>query len=661
MPGIPFAQSYAERLNQIENELMQFYAAQGRSRTATWQPWGYQMAPAQVAGCSTSDYTGLMTAYSELAKAHTELLKSHSDLISSQIVQGSAAVAAARLRQEAVVPAAPATTAQAATAQADKADPHLVAPNQSTRWIVSNSACGDPPEEPSLMDNTLLFLPERAVSEFGLEPNMDDKGDLRKELWFGRVWELRSLLAARYKHKLKAVKETETVVSAADLAALDAKFEHPAMQAKLRRLQARWKGAVLRLRCGLAFLERLKFCNLRGALIYCHGSGGCSWDNMRICRMIARLGILVIAPDGFAYPKNTAMGKLRHKDLQTLHKATDDVDYWAGDLIYASDSSGEATYSTKADSVLADPAKYCDLYERCFQLRRSELHFIIQRLPQYMKTRGFFLGGTSEGGMSVARFDDQRYGEMVCGRFINSFSIEYNYFTPKPEAGEIGGQLDVPTLNIIGTKDEYFGAQDSVAKLVAQDTLRGYGNKLLTGHGYDTMVRQGVEAGLVCVLEDGVHSPCNTHDNFLRQLFDIFFARPESIWELDAIWSVDPTMRDLLQVKQSSCQKAVRANVVHCFVPAQKFPNKWPLRKVELMRSLNHRNAKQNLAAEMAEQAKEVAKEHLRAKEMLDGLRATRKKEGSLGVTLHTDDTKTSYYDDDKYVHVNKLKEKVHG
>ena len=30
----------------------------------------------------------------------------------------------------------------------------------------------------------------------------------------------------------------------------------------------------------------------------------------------------------------------------------------------------------------------------------------------------------------------------------------YCYFTPTPECGELGGQLDVPTLNIIGTKDQ---------------------------------------------------------------------------------------------------------------------------------------------------------------------------------------------------------------
>ena len=38
--------------------------------------------------------------------------------------------------------------------------------------------------------------------------------------------------------------------------------------------------------------------------------------------------------------------------------------------------------------------------------------------------QGFYLGGTSEGAMTVCRFDDQRYGDLIMGRFINSFSME---------------------------------------------------------------------------------------------------------------------------------------------------------------------------------------------------------------------------------------------
>lgn len=38
-----------------------------------------------------------------------------------------------------------------------------------------------PPADLTLLDNTLLFLPEQAVRELCLEPNMNDKGD--KELF----------------------------------------------------------------------------------------------------------------------------------------------------------------------------------------------------------------------------------------------------------------------------------------------------------------------------------------------------------------------------------------------------------------------------------------------------------------------------------------------
>ena len=119
--------------------------------------------------------------------------------------------------------------------------------------------------------------------------------------------------------------------------------------------------------------------------------------------------------------------------------------------------------------------------------------------------------------------------------------MEYCYFTPEPEAGLLGGRLDIPTLNIIGTKeswlifhgqitggiwrlyhrfyflilicwvmfepgvillslqDQYFGPEDSVAKIVTEHG--GYGDRYLTGNGFKTMVRQGVKTGLVCSLE----------------------------------------------------------------------------------------------------------------------------------------------------------------
>jgi len=521
-----------------------------------------------------------------------------------------------------------------------------------TNASVKNDEPITSPVEPNLLDNCLLFLPLQAVQELGLEPNMDDKGDKEKELWAGRVWELRALLAAQYQKRISKVKNTK--LTPEDIARLDALMSDPEKKKMVVRMGSTWKGVAFRRRCSLSILERLKWANLKGTLIYAHGSGGCSWDNYRICRMICKMGMLVIAPDDFAYPQNSAMGMLRHKGLQPLKKATDNCDYWAGDLIYSTSASGDMTYSTKADKVLDNPDSFRDMYEKCYQLRRSELHFIILRLPQWIKTMGFFLGGTSEGAMTIARFDDQRYGEQVCGRFINSFGMEYCYFTPTVEAGKLGGQLDVPTVNIIGTKDEFFGPIDSVAKIVVEDEVTGYGDKQLDGNGYNTMIEQGVDCGLVCVLEDGVHSPSNTHDNFLRPLFQTFFTRPGQIWELDAIWDVDDMLTDLVTVTKRTDDAANTCNVTNLFVPKMKFPQKLTLREVEALHSISQ-NFDEDVAEMMKEEMENIEKDQAKAKAMLDGVRQGSAKGGGSGFPAKEVEKKNFYQSDKQTVVKHKM------
>merc|ERR1719409_1279443 len=281
----------------------------------------------------SKEHRELMTSYCELVKAHTELAKSYADAMSAAPPQAPAAA-----KQAPKDASAKATVA----APASDANPKMVPRHESRKLVVSNAALPAPPSQPTLMDNTLLFLPEMAVKELGIEANMDDKGDDEKVLWFGRVWELRALLMVGYQERLAKVVDKQGELSRDAKRALNAKMQDPFLKARLVRMQARWRGTVLRRRSSLSVLDRLKFCNLRGSLIYAHGSGGCSWDNMRICRMISRMGILVVCPDDFAYPTDTAMGQLRHK-------ADDNVDYWAGDLIYSSKSSGTATYCTNPD------------------------------------------------------------------------------------------------------------------------------------------------------------------------------------------------------------------------------------------------------------------------------------------------------------------------
>ena len=366
---------------------------------------------------------------------------------------------------------------------------------------VSNQSRIEPPANPHPVENTLLVLPKLAVQELKIEPNMSDKGDETKTLWFGRVWELRELLRVQNDEHLTRTNADKSMpelqLKEAEKKALDALLHAKEYRNILTKMAARFKGVVARRKNSLCVLDRLKNAYLKGTVVYAHGSGGCSWDNLRFGRMFARMGMLFICPDGFAYPKHTDLGKLRHKDVQPIKQATDDVDYWSPDLVYASGADGENTYSTKADSVLQDADKFRELYERCYQMRRRELHWTIEKLPRWIRMQGFYLGGCSEGAMTVSRFDDQRYGDQLLGRFIISFSIEYCYFTPTPEDGRLGGNLDVPTLNIIGTEDEFFGAKNSVAALVQADKERGFGDVKLDGHGFDTMMEQEVSTGRV--------------------------------------------------------------------------------------------------------------------------------------------------------------------
>lgn len=260
--------------------------------------------------------------------------------------------------------------------------------------------------------------------------------------------------------------------------------------------------------------------------------------------------------------------------------------------------------------------------------------------------------------MTVARFDDHRYGERVIGRFINSFSVEYCYFTPTEDAGDLGGQIDVPTVNIIGTKDQYFGPEDSVAKIVAEDNTTGYGDKNLTGNAYNTFVRQNLSCALVCVLEDGVHSPCNTHDNFLRELLDTFYTRPGSIWDLDQIWDEDPGLNELIEVRQTTEHDDTKANVVQVFVPRMKFPQHMSREDVDAMRKFADWQDK--VAAQLEAEAATIAAEQQEAKDMLDSVRQKTQAHGGTGFkTEHAqvhakkgDFHGTNFYQSDTVKHV---------
>ena len=70
----------------------------------------------------------------------------------------------------------------------------------------------------------------------------------------------------------------------------------------LKNIVSRWRRAAASRRNSLEFLELFNSprCNVRGVVVYAHGSGGLTVNNMRFMRMLAAEGFIVIAPDDMA-------------------------------------------------------------------------------------------------------------------------------------------------------------------------------------------------------------------------------------------------------------------------------------------------------------------------------------------------------------------------
>jgi len=400
-----------------------------------------------------------------------------------------------------------------------------------------------PPDHLGVVGNCLVCLPAAAVRCYGIAPNIDDKGDSEKLLWFGRAWQLQALLLRRYQ---KDVLSKQRPLTKRERDAIDAALQDPATRSLFLKVQRMWRGAVARKSASLsATLAPLCFdvAAFHGTVLFMHGSGGMTYNNVRYARALASLGYLVIAPDSMAG------GEHRGRDLAGLIKPQDPTPYWDDLGLYSSGAKGELTYSTRASGVVKDPEKWKTLYENVFRLRSAEMHWILKRLPQQVCVRGIFTMGQSEGAMAVARFDDRRYGAMIRGRIISAFSVEYCYFTPTREAGTYGGCPEAATLNIIGDADQYFGNIDSVALKVSQEKGNGgWGSDNLTGNGFKEMNRRKMRRGLVCVLEGAKHDASETHDNFLRDLLRAFLATPSDCHRIPEQWVQDPYLQSKIEV-----------------------------------------------------------------------------------------------------------------
>jgi len=326
-----------------------------------------------------------------------------------------------------------------------------------------------------------------------------------------------------------------------------------AKAAMLVQVQHRLRGWFVRYRSRPAFLEDLDGQNIRSVMIYMHGSGGLVWSNIRFCRVAAGFGCVVIAPD------HMSSDEWRARELAPLHTSEDDTGYWQNMLFYkgAKEVKGESlAFSTSVEGVLKEPTRYKELYQRVFEVRAAELDFVLKRLPSCANLWGVTLMGTSEGAMTVTRFNDKPYGKLITARIINAYACEYCYFTPTREAADLGGQKEVPTLNLIGTHDEFFGPtrdgagstvgpdwDGSISSKVAEDTSTGWGDPP-TGNAFASFVRQGVQMGLVATVVGAQHDATLKGNHAVADIFLSFLAAPHRCAELlDRSWAGIPYLQ----------------------------------------------------------------------------------------------------------------------
>eukprot|EP00439_Symbiodinium_sp_Y106_P056737 s1603_g7.t7 len=96
--------------------------------------------------------------------------------------------------------------------------------------------------------------------------------------------------------------------------------------------------------------------------------------------------------------------------------------------------------------------------------------------------------------------------------------------------------------------------------------------------------------------------------------------RTQSIWELHMIWAVDPSVRALVQLEDTTAvgEGMIGKNITRLFVPKMKYPNRMSLRQVEILRSFNSQD---ELRDAMAKEKCIIEAERTEIKEQLDRVR----------------------------------------
>ena len=176
-----------------------------------------------------------------------------------------------------------------------------------------------------------------------------------------------------------------------------------------------------------------------------------------------------------------------------------------------------------------------------------------------------FLSGNSEGAVVVSQLPVDAFGTLLRGRIIIGWPCELNFWNndrartasraadgalravdemtgADPFKALLAGGVDLPTLAVNGTADDFFAERDSIAASVA-DALGVPAEKRPTGDAQRTFEGLGLTHACVAVLDGGYHDPTVTHDDSLRALLLEMLQRPELIGRLDEHWAGKPMAR----------------------------------------------------------------------------------------------------------------------
>jgi len=168
-------------------------------------------------------------------------------------------------------------------------------------------------------------------------------------------------------------------------------------------------------------------------VIYLHGSSGLDSDSSQYyIKILTSIGYDVYAPD---------------------HNRTCDHQFGR--------CTRDLRYKSNSEKYLENIKKFQKVYKRVLDLRTDELNTLLRHFQKVI------LIGVSEGAMVVAQCKSPKIAQKV----ILSYPCEKTYFTSRKS------NFNCPTLNLIGTKDEYFSTKDSISSRVASAlnySIRGH-------------------------------------------------------------------------------------------------------------------------------------------------------------------------------------------